>query len=44
MGDLQPNQIERLIDALSSAFNYFTLELLVTTKLDKRGLVDAQAC
>jgi hypothetical protein len=38
MGDLQPNQIERLIDALSSAFNYFTLELLVTTKLDKRGL------
>lgn len=38
MGDLQPNQIDRLIDALSFAFDYFTLNLLVTTKLDKRGL------
>jgi V8-like Glu-specific endopeptidase len=35
---LKPKQIERLIDALSSAFDPFTLNILVATRVDPRGL------
>jgi len=38
MGILEPHQIEQLMNALNDGFDQFTLNVLVTTRIDKHGL------